>query len=552
MKIWSPEELQRVYLLSRNAVWRYKLDQYEEEAIKNIVGSLRLAILEIESRIANAPLGAWRAVRSENLLIELDSMLGGARMQLTSDIADVASHAGEWAAAEHGDIASMGGKVPGFNSVSLSADQFRQFFVSTPMGGSLLAEWTAKAFDVSTVGMMRQELNAGVLQGEGYRKLFQRVLDESMTPLEREAITLVRTYVQSANVAAQEAVYARNRDVVKGVEWNAALEPGYKSTGRGTCLRCAALDGQTWDLDESRPDCPLHPRCRCCLLPAMKSWRELGVPIDEIESAARPYVVRTDRNIDAGGRRAIIEQGWRDGDYGTWFAQQGEAFRMRAAGEGRFELLDSGRVKFHDLVDRETGRLLRLDELGGNGPGSLVVRTPMEGENLLRDITLTEKDKAALSLYTGEGFRAMNYALRKKSGLSPESKMLSRDLSAVLKKMPQFRGMVYRGMRFGSKKQFESYAEFIRQTKKKTDLFEAFVSTSTRLDVAKHYAGDGYRVLYTIFSKRGRYLGGYSAPATTSKSITEREVLFDKQSRFTIQSVRIDGNTLLVTLKEKI
>ena len=76
------------------------------------------------------------------------------------------------------------------------------------------------------------------------------------------------------------------------MRWTAVLEGGYKKTGRGTCLRCAALDGTVYKLDEKKPQMPLHPRCRCIWLPETKTFRELGVDWDEIQETSRPYTIR--------------------------------------------------------------------------------------------------------------------------------------------------------------------------------------------------------------------------------------------------------------------
>jgi len=178
---------------------------------------------------------------------------------------------------------------------------------------------------------------------------------------EREAITIARTYIQTANVAAQMAVYEANDDLVKGWRWSSVLEPGYSKSGRGTCLRCASLDGQVFELGRG-PNIPLHARCRCVAIPVTKTWRELGIDRDEIEQAVRPYTIRPDQNIDAGGMRTIIESGRHQGDYGTWWAKQDRAFRVNAVGPGRFELLESGKVSFGDLVDSK-GRQRTLEEL---------------------------------------------------------------------------------------------------------------------------------------------------------------------------------------------
>ena len=107
----------------------------------------------------------------------------------------------------------------------------------------------------------------------------------------------------------------------------------------------------------------LSSNCRCVALPVLKSWRELGLDRDELEPAIRPYTIRPDVNIDAGGMRTIIESGRHQGDYASWWAKQDRAFRVNAVGPGRFELLEAGKIKFEDLVDAQ-GRQRTLEELG--------------------------------------------------------------------------------------------------------------------------------------------------------------------------------------------
>jgi hypothetical protein len=124
---------------------------------------------------------------------------------------------------------------------------------------------------------------------------------------------------------------------------------------------CAARDGKEYPLNGG-PSIPAHPRCRCCAVPLTKSWRELGIDKDEIEDAVRPYTIRPDQNIDAGGMRTIIESGRHQGDYASWWAKQSPDFRRNAVGPGRFELLESGKIRFEDLVDAQ-GRQRTLKEL---------------------------------------------------------------------------------------------------------------------------------------------------------------------------------------------
>lgn len=78
-----------------------------------------------------------------------------------------------------------------------------------------------------------------------------------------EAARLVNTELARVVNTAQLDIY-RNSGVVDTVMWTATLESN-------TCERCAELDGQTFALDKA-PNLPMHPNCRCCLVPMVDDW----------------------------------------------------------------------------------------------------------------------------------------------------------------------------------------------------------------------------------------------------------------------------------------
>lgn len=76
----------------------------------------------------------------------------------------------------------------------------------------------------------------------------------------REAVNMARTVCNGIANSAKMAFYQANDDVITGVEILSTLD------GR-TCPICASLDRKRYKLGESHPSLPLHPRCRCVLLP---------------------------------------------------------------------------------------------------------------------------------------------------------------------------------------------------------------------------------------------------------------------------------------------
>ena len=358
----TPEELQALILLARNVAWRYELDQYEQETLAFILTAVRNAerIILANLQARGETITDWTEQRSLALLDELSDLTLGLQTVLTRNIADIASHAGAASYLTHNNIVSFDGMVAPFVSVAMSAAQMRSLVLDTPVGGNLLRRWVERSFDQRMISGIKEEILSGRLLGESYRELVARITT-GFNMVERDAITLTRTYVQSVNVGAMEAVYQANREVVKGVQWVATMEVGGRQ-GRGTCLRCAALDGQQFLWNEPRPPCPLHCRCRCILTPLMVSWRELGLDIDDMADPYRPWTRRPDMNIDAGRPgRTILEHGFHQGSFSTWFSTLSQQDQRSIVGPGRFGLLQSGRISFEDLADRTTGRLRLLD-----------------------------------------------------------------------------------------------------------------------------------------------------------------------------------------------
>ena len=106
----------------------------------------------------------------------------------------------------------------------------------------------------------------------------------------------------------------------------------------------------------------LSSNCRCVKIPVTVTFRELGIDMDEFEEVARPWTTRPDIPIGEGGRN-ILTWGSHKGEYASWFESRGEQFQKNVVGPERLALIKSGKVKFKDLVDPETGRLYRIDEL---------------------------------------------------------------------------------------------------------------------------------------------------------------------------------------------
>jgi len=377
----TPQEKLQLVQLIQSISWRFSLDQFETAALERLLKALDQANSEIltmiEARAAALP--SWSEERALALLDEYSDLQLAIKSHLGMGIAEITGVAGANSYLVHNDILSFSGLAKDFNNVSLTAAQLQQMAQEMPVGGRLLSEWVESAFDTAFV---RQEIMTGMLKGEGYPALVRRLLQEwDMT---REDATLIaRSYVQAVNVHAAHDVAKANKEIMRGWKWQSAAENGAyytksgKGRGRGVCLTCLALDArdEVYPLNGG-PEIPAHPNCRCNRQYITKSWRELGIPIDEIEKAARPYTLRG-KGIDpetgeivplkiGTGGRPILDVGHFLGDYEDFFKLLSPAIQKQTIGPRRLELYNSGKIKgLGDLVTIEMGkaRLLLLKEL---------------------------------------------------------------------------------------------------------------------------------------------------------------------------------------------
>jgi len=117
---------------------------------------------------------------------------------------------------------------------------------------------TLEGISAETNKQIVRSLTDGLNAGEGVVKLRKRLMKEV------EGIGFNRARLMSHTEtmhACNEGAKTRYRQVgISRVEWLTAR-------GEGVCPQCAALDGTVYDIDKA-PPCPLHPMCRCTLLPA--------------------------------------------------------------------------------------------------------------------------------------------------------------------------------------------------------------------------------------------------------------------------------------------
>lgn len=149
--------------------------------------------------------------------------------------------------------------------------------------------------------------------------------------------------------SARLNTFRKNSDVVAGVEQISTLDCH-------TTLICMAYSGATWDLDGNpirgttlpfNGGPPRHFNCRSVLVPVTKTFRELGLNIDEPKSSTRAS--------DEGQVSNKIS-------FDDFLKRKGDAYADEMLGKGRADLWRSGKIRCRDLLN-DNGNILSLQEL---------------------------------------------------------------------------------------------------------------------------------------------------------------------------------------------
>jgi SPP1 gp7 family putative phage head morphogenesis protein len=155
-----------------------------------------------------------------------------------------------------------------------------------------------------------------------------REVRQASATTEYHARMIAQTELQRAAHEAADRCWQAFGDLIAGYEYMAAWER--------TCIECGVDDGKVFRADESRPVLPRHPWCACTYAPVTRTWRELGLPIDEIPMPGRQL---------AGHRYVRGRVNWRD-----WFAAQPAVTQRQVLGAKRYDVWAKGGKRKSDLA----------------------------------------------------------------------------------------------------------------------------------------------------------------------------------------------------------
>lgn len=329
----------------------------------------RLGDTSFTARQIESVLQAVRALNKE--------IYGQATEQLTGDLeqlsdAELQSQAKMFTAAIPAPVLQ---RLP---LAALDYAQVRTIAFSRPFQGRLLKEWMS-GLEEGRAAKIRDTIRIGMVSGETTSQIVQRIrgtraegyADGILNRSRRDIEAVVRTAIGHVANTARDQFYQGNEQLVKAVRWVSTLDSR-------TSEECRIRDGKqftpvshkpidhkiAWSAGPGR----LHFCCRSTSVPVVKSWRELGIDLDEMTPTERASM---DGQVPA------------DTTYPEWLRKQSADRQDEILGKAKAAMFRAGTPL--DRFYNDKGQALTLEQMMDRGDGRLAAFATPKGEFTVYD-----------------------------------------------------------------------------------------------------------------------------------------------------------------------
>lgn len=340
------------------------LQAYSNAVVRRIIGLLNRTDVDLLRQLGEAlerlPASAFTVERLEQLLFSVRQLNLQAYQQVERELTDELRELARYEAGYQLGLFQSVLPPAVATRVGLAAVDIEQVYTaafSRPFQGRLLREWS-QTIEADRLTRIRDAVRIGYVEGQTTQQIIQRVrgtrakgYSDGIIEIDRRnAEAVVRTAVSHVAGAARDRFYEQNEDLIKAVVWSATLDT---RTSEG----CRIRDGKRYEPVSHKPlghKIPwaggpgrLHWRCRSSSYPVTKSWRELGLDIDDLPPPARASM---DGTVPG------------DTTFGDWLKRQSAARQDEIVGATRGKLMRQGDMPFDSLYTNR-GQLLTLEEL---------------------------------------------------------------------------------------------------------------------------------------------------------------------------------------------
>lgn len=340
------------------------LHQYSLGVVRRIVATLNRS----DTRIASELLIALEQIGPESFTVaRLDALLGSVRAvnaqayqqtlgELESELRELAQYEAGYQLELFNNAITEPVQVR-FPLAPVAPEQAYAAAMARPFQGRLLREWAA-TLESDRLAKVRNAVRQGYVEGKTASQIVReirgtkegRYADGFMQRSRHDLMTVVQTAVSHTAATARQEFQNANADIIKAVRWVSTLD------GK-TSAQCRIRDGLKYEGKSHKPighKIPwlqgagrLHFNCRSTDAPVTKSWRELGIDIDE---------------IPPGQRASMDGQVPADMSYGDWLKRQSAGRQDQILGPERGRLMRQGGLQLPDFYDNR-GNWLTLDQL---------------------------------------------------------------------------------------------------------------------------------------------------------------------------------------------
>lgn len=356
------ETLQDEYIAHAESLQKYSLG-----VVRRIIALLNRADADLSAALIQAlermPAESFTVERMELLLGSVRSLNAQAyaavQAELTKDLAEFAAYEAGW------QMNLFARALPGSVKVSVplvqvTADQVYAAAMSRPFQGRLLREWASKV-EADRMVAVRNAIRTGYVEGKTTADIVRSIrgsransyADGFLQRPRKDLEAVVRTAISHTASTARAEFNKANADLIKADKWTATLDTK-------TSPQCRIRDQKQYTAIDHKPighkipwlagPGKIHWNCRSVSTPVTKSWRELGIPIDE---------------MSPGERASMDGQVPADTTYSEWLSRQSAARQERVLGPMRYRLLQEGKISMDELYT-PTGEFRTIDQLIGS------------------------------------------------------------------------------------------------------------------------------------------------------------------------------------------
>lgn len=348
-------------LLDETIAHAVDLQLYGNGVVRRIIALLNRTDADIAARLADlGALESFSAERLDSLLQSVWQLNARAYAAIGDELAAEMLRLVEHEAGYQLSLFQSAIPAQVVANVGLAAVQVEQVYAAAlarPFQGRLLREW-AQSLEADRAARIRDAVRMGFVEQETIPQIVRRVrgtkakgyADGIISIDRRNAEAVVRTAISHTAGFVRDRFMEANADLIKADEWCATLDTR-------TSEQCRIRDKKRYTPGDHKPighSIPwragpgrLHWNCRSCSAPITKSWRELGIGMDELPETDRASM---DGTVPA------------ETSFGAWIKRQSAGRQDQILGATRGALLRRGGLEL-DRFYTDKGRYLSLPEL---------------------------------------------------------------------------------------------------------------------------------------------------------------------------------------------